>query len=290
MLSPRGFGNRWLLLALCMLSGFGCRNNARDSQCSPSSPDRDTDPACIYAGKGDGPPFVEPTCTEPAGNGAGGNGEGGGGAADGGGGTQAQAPCPTFYDVLDVIADPAKGNCSSTGCHGLATNAASQIFLPIADPQQFYAGLTEAEGSVGRPYVVPDDTSTSENEALESWIGCSLRGDRGGGYPMPPPAGMLRAEDIALVSAWLRCGAKAPESCDAAGGDNACTTCAKEQCCASLVKCNNDAICSPCASCLATQGEPSMCMNECSQENPSVLALFGCSAQFCDAECPGASG
>lgn len=300
MFVSRGFGYRFFVLMIAFRS-LGCTsNNARDSHCSPDSPDRDTDPECIYAGKGSGPPFVEPICVEPVptgsgGNGGdavtGGNGGNGGSAASGGnaangGNEPAPAACPTFYDVVDVIADPTKGNCSSNGCHGLESNAASAIFLPIVDPTAFYDSLTKATGTVGRPYVVPDDPATSENEALTSWIGCSLRGDRGGGYPMPPPAGMDRA-DIAIVSAWLVCGAPPPQECPAVGTDNECTACAKASCCGQVVKCTADAMCAPCAACVVDNGDPSMCSAECDQDNARVAALFSCAAGNCDTECPG---
>lgn len=215
MFVPRGFREH-AAVAIALL-GLGCSNDARDSHCSPDSPDRDTDPACIYAGKGSIPPIAQPVCVEPSGEGGGAAGGGAAGGANGAGGAVGAA-CPTFTEVVNVLADPAKGNCSSNGCHGLATPSGANVFLPIADIDQFYTSLTQATGSVGRPYVVPDDPSTGENEALQSWIGCSLRGERGGGYPMPPPGGMVDRDDVAVVSAWLRCGAPAPLPGEGTGG------------------------------------------------------------------------
>ncbi len=179
------------------LLGLGCSNDARDSHCSPDSPDRDTDPACIYGGKGSIPPIAQTLCDEQS------SGGGGVGGSD-------PASCPTFTEVVNVLADPAKGNCAANGCHGLQTPAGFDIFLPIGDQLQFYTSLTQATGSVGRPYVVPDDPATAENEALNSWIGCSLRAEPGGGYPMPPPGGMVDRSDVAIVTDWLRCGAPPP--------------------------------------------------------------------------------
>jgi hypothetical protein len=187
------------------LLGLGCRNDARDAHCSPDSPDREADPACIYAGKGSIAPIPQPFCSEASGEG-------------GGGGAGVPASCPTFTEVLNVLADPAKGNCASNGCHGLETTAGFNVFLPIADAQQFYTSLTQATGSVGRPYVVPDDPDTTENESLESWMGCNLRGERGGGHPMPPPGGMIDQTDVEIVSTWLRCGAPAPLPGEGGGG------------------------------------------------------------------------
>jgi hypothetical protein len=198
------FGFREHAVLVSALFALGCSNNARDTHCSPDNPDRDADPSCIFAGKGSIPPIPQPLCVEPSGDGG---GAAGGNAPAGG---SSPTACPTFTEVINVLADPAKGNCSSNGCHGLATPAGFDIFLPIADEQQFYTSLTQATGTVGRPYVVPDDPGTPENEALQSWIGCSLRAEPGGGYPMPPPGGMVDRNDVEIVSAWLRCGAPAP--------------------------------------------------------------------------------
>lgn len=221
----------------------------------------------MYSGEGQGPPFVETPCAELGGG--------------------APASCPSFYDVLDVLVDPERGNCTSLGCHGAEDNAAQGIFLPVADPQQFYEGLLDADGTVGRPYVVADDADTAENEALASWMVCSLRGERGGGYPMPVPAGMPDPTDVEVVEDWIRCGAQPPQQCPAVATDTACVACAKESCCAKIVQCAADTECSVCLTCIQTMGDPVACAASCDREQARVEALFGCAAGLCAMDCPG---
>lgn len=256
----------WSLLAAAA-SLVACSTNARDSHCSPDAPDRATDEGCIYAGTGKGPVVTETEC--PA--------------------VEGEVPdvCPTFYDVLDVLADPDRGNCTSLGCHGDPSNAQSDIYLPVADARVFYESLLDAEGTVGTPYVVEDDPATGANESLDSWMICNLNGERGGGFPMPPPHGMPDLADVDVVQDWILCGAPAPATCPESPDDNACVACAKAECCGKVAQCNNDEDCAPCAACIATNGDIGDCTDECDVENARVAALFSCGKNRCEAECPG---
>ncbi len=175
------------LLISC--ASVGCSNNTRDSHCTPDETDPETTD-CIYAGNGEGPIVIEPACAlAPV--------------------EELPEECPTFEEVYDVFVDPAKGNCTSAGCHGVEATAQDFIFFP-SDPAEFYDAMLKTEGSVGEPYLVRDDPSTDENEALSSWFACNIEGKVGGGFPMPPPSGLL-GDDLTLVKDWLQCGAEAPQ-------------------------------------------------------------------------------
>lgn len=260
-----------LLRAGLLLSGaallVACGKNQRDAHCSPDSPDRATDESCIYAGTGKGPVVVETDCPPVEG--------------------EVPDVCPTFYDVLDVFADPDRGNCTSLGCHGDAQNPQSRIYLPVADALEFYESLLDAEGTVDRPYVVEDDPNTGANESLDSWMICNLNGERGGGFPMPPPNGMPNLADVQVIEDWILCGAPAPATCPESPDDNACVACAKAECCGKVAQCNNDADCAPCAACIAVSGDVGDCSDDCDTANARVDALFSCGKNRCENECPG---
>jgi len=251
-----------------------CKADYRDSHCTPDEPDHATSPGCIYAGTGKGPPLPEGTCPPITGD--------------------PPAKCPTFYDVLNVLADPTKGNCSSAGCHGSEATAQDQIFLPIADPEAFYEGLLGAEGTVGAPYLIADDPATGKNEALDSWMICNLQGAHGGGFPMPPPGGMPDPNDIQFVEDWILCGAPAPVPCTAADTDSDCVVCAKDSCCPQIQQCLSDTDCEPCAACVQTTGDPMQCVppagNDCDMSNMLVTGLFNCVSVHCSMQCPGLGG
>ncbi len=244
-----------------------CQNDARDAHCNPDGANRTDNPECIYAGTGKGPLFVDEACPALTGD--------------------APAKCPSFYDVLDVIVDPARGNCSSLGCHGAAVGAQTDIYLPVADPVAFYNGLLDAEGSVGEPYVIADDPGTAANESLDSWMHCNLVGAHGGGYPMPPPGGLPNPDDVAVVEDWLRCGAPAPKTCDAAETDTECVTCAKASCCPAVQQCLDDTDCAPCVACVQQNGSVTACTAQCDTANAHVEKLFSCVGAICSTQCPG---
>jgi hypothetical protein len=247
----------------------GCPNNTRDSHCTPGETDPETTD-CIYAGDGLGPDVVEPPCEPVTGD--------------------APAVCPTFYDVLDVFNDPARGNCSSSTCHGSAASETTapqdNIYLPFEDPDLFYDGLLASNGSIGSPYLVADDPSTGANEALGSWLVCNVEGTPGGGYPMPPPSGLLAASDVELVKDWLRCGAPPPASCDGLPGADACSTCGKDLCCGRVQQCLGDVDCLACVQCIQTSGSIPACAADCDAENARVSALTQCLTALCGEECP----
>ncbi len=255
-------GRLWVPL---LISGFsvGCPTNTRDAHCTPDNTDPETTD-CIYAGNGEGPIVAEAACAPLEG--------------------EVPAVCPSFHEVYAVFTDPAKGNCTSTGCHGVESTAQDFIFFP-SDVDEFYEALLVTNGSVGTPYLVADDLGTGDNEALSSWLGCNIEGKVGGGFPMPPPSGLLAVEDVALVKDWLRCGAQPPPTCPVNGGDGACLTCAKETCCGNVVQCTADTGCAACAACVQMSGFAA-CAMECDEENPVIAALSVCLDASCEAECP----
>ncbi|MFO0546756.1 MAG: hypothetical protein U0271_00145 [Polyangiaceae bacterium] len=258
------------LLALASLVAAtvgACTNDARDSHCTPDEPDRASNPDCLYGTSGKGPIVTEAECPAVEGD--------------------VPTVCPSFYDVLDVFADPARGNCTSFGCHGAPDNAALGIYLPVADPQAFYEELLDTTGSIGRPFVVADDAATPANEALDSWMMCTLTGAPGGAVPMPKPGGLQAQADIDLVRDWLLCGAQAPEECVAGGADGACVTCAKDKCCGKVVQCAADATCAACAVCVQTNGGFDMCTAVCDTNNPQIAGLTSCVRGLCMTDCPG---
>lgn len=167
-------------------------NPQRDSHCSPDSPSIAVDPDCIYAGKGKGPSFKEPACPAPEGN--------------------KPANCAATFDALvEMMTDSKRGNCTATACHGDPNAAASGIFFDAGDLQAFYDELTSVTGTVGTPYVVADDPSTADNEALGSWMQCNVVAEQGGGYPMPTWSGLMNPADATVVDHWILCGAPGPQ-------------------------------------------------------------------------------
>jgi hypothetical protein len=249
-------------------SVVGCKNDARDAQCSPDEGDPSESSLCIYAGKGNGPLVGESACPPVEGD--------------------VPAECPSFYDVKEVLDHAEQGNCSWPGCHGgAALTAQNQIFLPLGDAQTFYESLVAEQGSVGRPYVVADDPETDENESLASWMVCNLLGQPGGGFPMPPPGGMPDPEDVEIVRDWILCGAPEPEPCVADEADPACLVCSKEVCCGAIQQCLADPECAPCVACLQTNPDFLSCTAECDADIPRADALRGCAGALCGEElCP----
>jgi hypothetical protein len=183
-------------LAIALSAGLaaleGCLENPiKDAHCSPDAPSNADDPGCIYAGKGRGPGFHEDACAAP------------------------QSPLPavcasTFGIVFEMMNDTARGNCASTACHGYPPTAANGIYFDSGDPEGTYETLLGVTGSVGTPYVVADDPSTPDNEALGSWMPCNVAGLHGGGFPMPEWSGLVAQSDIDAVGAWIACGAPGP--------------------------------------------------------------------------------
>jgi hypothetical protein len=184
----------WLTLACvgAAMIGAACSQVPRsDTHCSPDSPSFTVDPGCIYAGSGKGPKFDEDPCPAVE-------------------GTKPASCATTFDKMLDMMTDSKRGNCTATACHGDPGAAAVGIYLDPGDPAAFYAVLTSTTGSVGTPYVVADDPSTPDNEAVGSWIQCNVTASPGGGYPMPTWSGLMEPADADLVDAWLLCGAPGP--------------------------------------------------------------------------------
>jgi hypothetical protein len=254
----------FLLVGLGVLAAASCANNTRDSHCTPDETDPETTD-CIYAGKGEGPLVSEAACAALVG--------------------EKPAVCPSFYEVLEVFNDPAKGNCSSTGCHGREENASDGIFLPLDDAERFYDELLGVRGSVGTPYVIADDPATGGNESLSSWIHCNLHATPGGGFPMPPSSGLLLEADRKLVEDWLLCGAPAPPVCTANAEDGACVSCAKDACCGQVLTCSGDADCLACVQCIQMSGLGA-CAAECDEANSAVAALRTCLSTGCSEVCP----
>lgn len=247
----------------------GCKNDARDARCTPDEADPTIHPRCIYAGEGNGPLVVESPCPPVEGD--------------------VPAACPSFYDVKEVLDHPQKGNCSWPGCHGgAALTAQNSIFLPLGDAQTYYESLLDAEGSVGRPYVVADDPDSDDNEALESWMVCNLLGHPGGGFPMPPPGGMPDPADVEIVRDWILCGAPEPKPCVEDDGDSECVACGKSVCCGPIQQCLADVDCAPCAECLQTSADFAACAAACDPDDERVDALRGCANALCGDLCPGA--
>jgi hypothetical protein len=177
-----------ITLGAALVVALGCSNDRKDAHCTPDAPSAEDDPACIYAG-GPGPAWTEDACPQVEG--------------------EVPGTCPTFDDVFErVFTSSTSGNCTAGGCHGTAPGSIG-IYLP-PDPESFYEELVDTTGTVGRPYVIPDDPSTPENEALDSYIVCNVSAEHGGGFPMPKPGGLTHPDDIALVRDWVLCGAKGP--------------------------------------------------------------------------------
>lgn len=162
-----------LAFALAAATWLACTGRPQsDAECSPGAGNVDADPNCIYAGAGKGPVIVEQACPDVAGP------------------RPDDMDCPTFEDVFAILVDAKKGNCSADACHGNVSSPAVGILFPPDDADAFYQTLTTVTGSVGRPYVVPDDDATMVNESRASWIVCNLASRPGGGFPMPPPNGL----------------------------------------------------------------------------------------------------
>jgi len=176
-----------------VIVGAACSSNPyKDAHCSPDSPSIAVDPDCIYAGNGHGPRFKEPACAAPD-------------------GTKPANCTGTFDAVIAMMSDSTRGNCTATACHGDPDVNTVGIYLDSGDPAGFYQTLTSITGTVGTPYVVPDDTTTADNEALGSWIQCNVAATQGGGYPMPQWSGLTDPKDIQVVTDWLLCGAPGPK-------------------------------------------------------------------------------
>jgi hypothetical protein len=171
-----------------MVALSACVENRRDAHCTPDEASIESSEDCIYSGLGKGPAVVEDDCPPVEGT--------------------VPANCPTFDDVLAVLVDPKRGDCSNVGCHGDASNPAVGIYLPADNASAFYESLTSTSASVGRLYVTPDDQGTDVNEALDSWIVCNLLGDPGGGFPMPVASGLPNPADAEVIKNWILCGAK----------------------------------------------------------------------------------
>ena len=184
-----------LLLFACLVgavAGSACIPNERkDAHCSPADPSYATNPDCIYAGKGKGPVFPQTPCPPLT-------------------GTKPASCANAFNDLVDMMSDSARGNCTAEACHGDPANAEVGIVFDDGDLPGFYAELTTVTGSVGTPYVVADDPSTPANEALNSWMQCNVVAQSGGGFPMPTWSGLSNAADVQVVTDWLLCGAPGP--------------------------------------------------------------------------------
>ncbi len=187
----------FIVAAGCLSAGLlaACPNATKDSHCTPDDPNAAADPDCIYAGNAKGPAWVEPPCPSIEGDPPG--------------------TCPTFEQVRDVLIDPAKGNCAASGCHGVVPGSVG-IYLPTNDPCAFYAELLSINPR-GQPYVAADNPATPDLESRASYMLCNLRGEHGGGFPMPIPSGMPNLADTNIVKDWLLCGAPGP-IVDGAGG------------------------------------------------------------------------
>lgn len=171
---------RLALSAFAFLS-VGCPENRRDAHCSPDEASIETSEDCIYSGLGKGPKVVEDVCP----------------AEDG----DMPTVCPSFAEVLEILVDPKRGDCANAGCHGVEETAALGIFLPADSASTFYATLTDTSASVGKVYV-------DKTEPANSWIICNLLGEPGGGFPMPPAAGLPNPDDALIVRNWILCGAE----------------------------------------------------------------------------------
>ncbi len=131
--------------------------------------------------------------------------------------TEGSGDCPDFGAIQNFMSDPLRGNCAAVGCHGSQGTAAIGIYFPLGDACQTYKALFDTRGSVGRPYLQPDNPATDGvNEALESWMYCNVLGTEGGGFPMPKPGGVHDPQTADVVRDFILCGAPAP--CDLTGG------------------------------------------------------------------------
>jgi hypothetical protein len=103
---------------------------------------------------------------------------------------------PTFTNVHTTVLQP---TCAFSSCHG----SADAGDLTLTDAAASYDALVDAP-SAGDPaqiLVVPGDPDASYLvHKLEAASG--IVGD-----PMPPPAGGLEPEKVALIRAWIAAGA-----------------------------------------------------------------------------------
>jgi hypothetical protein len=166
-------------LFTCGISGVatsGCflDNDVSDASCTPDDPDITLNDDCPYQ-QSRGPQIDNPKCETKF--------------------DSAQGPA-TWQEVFGIFLAPDKGNCSATACHGVEASAANGIYLPSDDEITFYENLTSTTGSVGKPYVNPDNP-------LDSWIHCNVAGRPGGGLIMPKPAGLPLKADAQTVEDWV---------------------------------------------------------------------------------------
>ena len=107
-------------------------------------------------------------------------------------------PAPTFTEVRDEVL---MLSCALASCHGGAT---SGLELDKDAPEEAWAALVNATADSGRVLVVPGDPDGS-------YLIQKLRADEGiEGDPMPPPFGLLHAneEAYAKIEAWVAAGAR----------------------------------------------------------------------------------
>lgn len=249
----------WVLLGAGAIAAGACiTNDARDAHCTPSEPNPGARADCIYNGEGKGPQVVEEACPR----------------VDG----EAPATCPSFEDVYAILVDAERGGCTAGGCHGVEQTASVGIHISNKDPDDAYAALLEIEGSVGRPYVDADDPEAS-------WIVCNLRGEPGGGFPMPVSYGLPDLADADVVRDWILCGAQGPEVCEPVEADGPCGACGRDRCCDFGLACVASPSCAPCAQCLQT-GDRGSCAAECPDSDEAVQKLLACVGARCSSECP----
>lgn len=194
--APRGVSSGFVVAAIAVLLA-ACANDAKDSHCEPDG----SDDRCTSDPAGNGPAVQEPVCAAPA------------------AGEAPSGDCPDFWSVAAFMADPERGNCVASGCHGSQGTAAVGIYFPLSrdaegNPQfdgcELYTIVSAQSGSVGRPYLKADDPETPDNESLQSWMYCNVTGLPGGGYPMPKPGGVHRPEDAQVIRDFILCGAPSP--------------------------------------------------------------------------------
>lgn len=170
-------------LSALLLASSGCflDNDVADASCTPSDPDITLNDDCPFQ-QSRGPQIAKGTCQTRE--------------------DSAQSGT-TWQEVFGIFQAADKGNCSAAACHGDQASAALGIWLPANDEQQFYETLTTTTGTVGKPYVNPDNP-------LDSWIHCNVAGTSGGGLIMPKPAGMPAKSDAQKVEDWIHNGALGP--------------------------------------------------------------------------------
>ncbi len=111
------------------------------------------------------------------------------------------SPAGTFTDVYENWIGPeAKGNCSNTYCHNLATSKGAKAsgFVCGSSQADCYAGLVEA-GLI--------DTSDPGSSLLGNPSASPL-GWFGSGGPMPEGDNAANPAGAAAITAWIKAGAK----------------------------------------------------------------------------------